>query len=69
MNFADAVTIPVDIEITNLLGQSIYLNRTAAIDGVLKQEIKLDETVPSGTYLLRLLTANQEFNRQVIYQR
>lgn len=69
MNFAEAVTMPVDIQITNLLGQSVYLNRTAAIDGNLKLEIKLDDTVTPGTYFIHMITAEQEFNRQFIFQR
>ncbi|HYV92054.1 MAG TPA: T9SS type A sorting domain-containing protein [Chitinophagales bacterium] len=69
LNLGEAVTTTVDIQVSDMLGQSVYLNRTTAIDGILSEEVKLSNNLPGGTYLVRVISGDQIFTQQIIYQR
>jgi len=58
-----------DVQIVNMFGQVIYMNRTAIVDGELKQEVQLDQNVPSGNYFVRVILEDQVFTGQVVIQK
>jgi hypothetical protein len=69
LNLDETVTSNVEIQVVNMLGQCIYHNRADAIDGILHMEVKFDNNMPGGTYLVRVISGNQILTHQVIYQR
>jgi hypothetical protein len=62
-------TVQVDIQILNMLGQSVYRDRTAAIDGKLREEVKFENNLTGGNYMLRVNAGDKIFSQQVIYQK
>ena len=46
----------VTLEVTDMLGRTIYTGKTAPQNGTLKADIKLDNEIAAGTYLLRVYT-------------
>ena len=46
----------VTLEVTDMLGRTIYTGKTAPQSGTLKTDIKLDNEIAAGTYLLRVYT-------------
>jgi len=57
-----------DIQIINMFGQVIYMTRTAIVDGELKQEINLDQNIPSGNYFVRVIASEEVITKQIIVQ-
>ncbi len=45
------------IEIANMLGQIVYSSKVAAANGVIDTDVKLQNTLPGGMYLLSIRTA------------
>jgi len=58
-----------DVQIVNMFGQVIYINRTSIVDGELKQEVNLDQNIPSGNYFVRVILEDQVFKGQVVIQK
>ena len=50
----------VTIEITNMLGQSVYSGTTKSASGVINQTVKLGNTIANGMYLLKLSTTTEQ---------
>ena len=48
----------VKIEITDLLGRVVLRDVAPVNNGTMSKEMRLDASVPNGTYLVRLNTAN-----------
>jgi hypothetical protein len=67
--FDDDVNSEADIQILNALGQIMYLDRTAIVNGELKQEVNLDSNIPSGSYFVRVILEEQVFTGQVLFQK
>ncbi len=44
------------IEVTNMMGQKVYNGDTPVVNGVLKAQLHLDPSLPSGMYLVRVGT-------------
>jgi hypothetical protein len=44
----------VSLEITNMLGQVVYNNKTIAHNGVINEQVQLNNTLANGMYLLNL---------------
>ncbi|MBK9731334.1 MAG: T9SS type A sorting domain-containing protein [Chitinophagaceae bacterium] len=69
MDLGNEVNSEMDIQLLNILGQQVMLLHGSVVDGKLKQEIHLNAAVPSGIYNVRVIGADQIYNRQLIYQR
>lgn len=53
-----------DIEIYNLIGQSVYRKKSTFIDG--KEEIELNPSVASGTYIVRVRQGDNMSTKKII---
>ncbi|MEO5673048.1 MAG: T9SS type A sorting domain-containing protein, partial [Chitinophagales bacterium] len=69
LQFSEDVNVQADIEILNTLGQSIYLNRTAVVNGKMIEEVKFDGSVPAGNYFVRVTAGNSVYTGRIIYQK
>ena len=58
----------VDIQIMNMVGQVVYLDRTKLSDGKLQKEVKLGNDIAAGTYFVRVLSGDQVFTGQITYE-
>lgn len=56
------------IEIFNLVGEEIYTQNAAVINGALQENIVLQNKIPSGLYLVKVTIGNQEFTKQLVIQ-
>jgi len=65
----DDVNTQADIQINNVLGQSIYLDRKAIVNGELFAEVKFDATIPAGTYFVQVTVGDKVYRGQIVYQR
>ncbi|HYV92354.1 MAG TPA: MopE-related protein [Chitinophagales bacterium] len=68
LTFDDNTSSVADIQIVNMLGQVIFRRQTTMVDGELKQEIKLDQNIPSGNYFVRVITSDEIYTRQIVVQ-
>lgn len=57
------------ITIFNNIGQIIYDEKATLTNGLLKEEVTLNSSLPSGIYLIRLVVKEQVFNTRYIYQK
>ncbi|MES2702626.1 MAG: GEVED domain-containing protein [Bacteroidota bacterium] len=46
----------VNIEITNMLGQTVYSSKVTAGNGVINEQLKLDNTLANGMYMLNMIS-------------
>jgi hypothetical protein len=46
----------IGLEVTDMLGRTVYTGKTTPQDGTVKADIKLDNEIAAGTYLLRVFT-------------
>jgi hypothetical protein len=53
-NLATKEDVEVTLEITNMLGQTIYNNKVMANNGSINERIRLDNTLANGMYMLNL---------------
>ena len=49
----------VSLEITNMLGQSIYKNKIMTHEGAINEEVQLSNTMASGMYLLNVSSGTE----------
>src|SRR6185295_16790929 len=56
------------ITITNLLGKVIYQQEAPINGGVLSQQVKFGEGIPTGTYMVRIIAAETVYTTQLVYQ-
>ena len=49
----------VTLEVTDVLGQSIYIHKIFALDGKINETISLNKTLPNGMYVLNVLGGNE----------
>ncbi|MES2701392.1 MAG: Ig-like domain-containing protein [Bacteroidota bacterium] len=47
------------IEITNMLGQTVYSSKVSAHSGVVSEQVKLSNTLANGMYMLNLISGNE----------
>jgi hypothetical protein len=48
----------LEMEITDVLGNVVYSGTTNATNGVVNQQIKLSSSLPPGSYVLKVNSAN-----------
>ena len=65
----DDVNTEADIQIMNALGQNIYLERTAIVNGELFNPVKFDGAISDGNYFVRVIVGNKVYTGKIIYQR
>lgn len=65
---ATKISTPVEIQLFNLLGQSVYVNRTQMSNGMLQQDVKFNETFSAGTYLVKVTVNDKVYVEQFVYQ-
>jgi hypothetical protein len=53
-NLATKDDVEVTLEITNMLGQTIYINKVMANNGGINERIRLDNSLANGMYMLNL---------------
>jgi hypothetical protein len=51
-----AATEVVTVELTNMLGQTVYKNNVTAVDGVLNEQISTNNSLAEGIYILGVHT-------------
>jgi len=56
------------IEVLNSLGQIVYAEKLSVINGEMKNEISLDQTLPGGMYLVRMTMNEMVYLRQLVLQ-
>src|SRR6185295_20043536 len=64
----DDMNTEADIQIMNELGQSIYLDRAAIVNGVLFDKVKFDRTVPGGSYFVKVVVGDKVYASKIVYQ-
>ncbi len=69
LSFGDDVNSTADIEVRNMLGQSVYLTRTAIVNGELRAELKLESNVSAGNYIVRVIANDKVYTGQIVYQK
>ena len=69
LNLGTSISTTVDVQIMNMLGQTVYMDRTGVMDGKLQEQVSLDKSVPAGTYLVRVTSGDQVFTKQIVYQK
>jgi hypothetical protein len=69
LHVADNTNSEADVQITNMLGQNIYFDRTAIVNGELFAEVKFDAGVPGGTYFVRVMVGDKVYTGQIVYQK
>ncbi|MBA3649543.1 MAG: T9SS type A sorting domain-containing protein [Chitinophagales bacterium] len=69
LQLSGAVNEQADIEILNILGQSVYLNRTAVVAGKLFEGVKFNASVPAGAYFVRIITDAEVYTGIIEYQK
>ncbi len=57
-----------ELEITNLLGEVVYNTTTHSSNGVILQDINLQNVAP-GTYFVRIITADKVYNTKTMINR
>lgn len=62
------ISTQVEIQVFNLLGQSVYEHRSQMNSGMLQQEVNFNETFSAGTYLVRVIQNDKVYVEQVIFQ-
>ncbi|MES2702353.1 MAG: Ig-like domain-containing protein [Bacteroidota bacterium] len=50
----------VNIEITNMLGQTVYHSKVTARNGNIDEQLQLDNTLANGMYMLNMITGNEK---------
>lgn len=56
------------ITITDLVGRVIHQQQATINDGMLSQPVKLGEGIPAGTYMVRIIAAENVYTTQLVYQ-
>jgi hypothetical protein len=69
LHFSDDANSEADVQVLNTLGQTIYLDRTAIVNGELMDEVKLDYGVAAGNYFVRVTVGDKVYTGQIIYQK
>lgn len=65
---ATKISTAVEIQMFNVLGQSVYLNRIQMSNGMLQQEVKFNATFAAGTYLVKVTVNDKVFVEELVYQ-
>jgi hypothetical protein len=58
-----------DIQVMSMLGQIVYTNQVGIANCKLFEEVKLDASVPSGNYLVRVTIGSKVYKGNMIYQK
>jgi hypothetical protein len=69
IKFADDVNTEANIQIMNALGQNIYLDRTAIVNGELFTEVNLDSNIPGGNYFVRVIVGDKVYTGKIVFQK
>ena len=56
------------IKIFNMVGEEIYFENVSLINGSLNENISLQNNIPSGLYVVKVLIGNNEFTKQLVIQ-
>ncbi len=69
LHFSDDVNDQADVQVINTLGQTVYLNRTAVVNGKLMDEVKLEQGAAAGNYFVKVTVGDKVYTGQIIYQK
>lgn len=69
MNLGNNIDGIANIEVLNILNQSVYTSQAAVINGVLQEQVKLNNSAPSGAYFVRLTIGDRVLTQRIIYQK
>ncbi|HYV93663.1 MAG TPA: MopE-related protein, partial [Chitinophagales bacterium] len=67
MQFADDMSGEADIQIFNMLGQSVFLNRVAIVNGELFYQVNFDSKVAAGRYFVQVIVGDKVYTGQIVY--
>lgn len=56
------------IEVVNMLGQTVYRQEVMAENGIFSHEVKLPESYPTGTYLVKVTTVSGNYRAKIVKQ-
>jgi len=56
------------IQIFSLIGEEIYMQNASVINGMLTENIALQNNIPSGLYIVKVLIGTQEYTKQLVIQ-
>lgn len=65
---ATKISAPVEIQLLNLLGQSVYQNQIQMSNGMLQQEVKFNATLSAGAYLVKVTVNDKVYVEELVYQ-
>lgn len=65
---ATKISATVEIQLLNLLGQSVYQNRIQMSNGLLQQELMFNANIAAGTYLVKVTANDKVYVKQLVYQ-
>ncbi|MBK7037551.1 MAG: hypothetical protein IPH42_14715 [Bacteroidetes bacterium] len=51
-----------------MVGEEIYFENVSLINGSLNENISLQNNIPSGLYVVKVLIGNNEFTKQLVIQ-
>ena len=57
------------IQLYNIMGELIYNTNTPVNNGLISEHIALENTVPGGLYIVKVLVGNNEYTKQLVIQK
>jgi len=57
------------IQLFNIMGELVYNAEAAVKDGVIAENIALENMVPGGLYIVKVLVGNKEYTKQLVIQK
>ena len=57
------------IQLFNIMGELVYNASAGVKDGAVAENIALENTIPSGLYIVKVLVGNKEYTKQLVIQK
>ncbi len=57
------------IQLFNIMGELIYNTNSTVKNGLIAEHIALENTVPGGLYIVKVLVGNKEYTKQLVVQK
>ena len=58
-----------DMQLLNIMGEIVYNNSVSVNNGSIIESIQLNDNVPSGMYIVKVVVDGTEYTKQLVLQK
>ena len=65
----NSIATEASLFVLNIVGEQVYGEKVAVTNGLISEQVTMNDAVPAGLYIVKVIVDNKEYTKQLVIQK